>query len=77
MHLVVSYIKDFKEDKLKIEGGIVLDNLFEDRVKDESLVNWPNESGIVPTKLLSLSQNASRGDRFPKESGILPIRLLS
>ena len=31
--------KIFKEDKLKIEGGIVPDNLFEDEVKDESLVN--------------------------------------
>ena len=31
--------KIFKEDKLKIEGGTVPNNLFEDKVKDESLVN--------------------------------------
>ena len=41
-----------KEDKLKIEGGIVPDNLFETTEKSVSFVNWPKEVGILPPKLL-------------------------
>ena len=40
------------EDILKIEGGIVPDNLFTPTRKRKSLVNWPKESGIIPPKLL-------------------------
>ena len=63
------------KDRLKIEGGIVPDNLFEPTRKYESLVNWPKESGIIPPKLFSATPNSSRNERFPKKGGILPVRL--
>ena len=42
----------FNEDKLKIEGGIVPDNLFTPTEKNVSFVNWPKEVGILPPKLI-------------------------
>ena len=62
-------------DRLKIEGGIVPDNLFTPTRKRKSLVNWPKESEIIPPKLFSDTINHFRNERFPKEGGILPIRL--
>ena len=44
--------KAINEDKLRIEGGIVPNNLFEAVRKNLSLVNRPKESGIIPPKLL-------------------------
>ena len=67
--------KFVNEDRLKIEGGIVPDNLFPPISKYKSLVNWPKELGIIPPKLSSITQNISRNERFPKKGGILPIRL--
>ena len=64
------------EERLKIEGGIVPDNLFELTLKILSLVKWPNDSGILPPKLLKGAEITSRDDRFPKEFGKLPVRLL-
>ena len=63
------------EDRLKIEGGIVPDNLFSSTRKFKSLVNWPKESGIIPPKLFSDTINTSRNERFPKKGGILRVRL--
>ena len=42
----------FNEDKVKIEGGIVPDSLFETTEKIVSFVNWTKEVGILPPKLL-------------------------
>ena len=64
-----------KEDKLKIERGIVLDNLFETTEKSVSFVNWPKEVGILPPKLLKATENTSREDKLPKEGRILPVKL--
>ena len=63
------------EDKLKIKGGILPDNLFEPTPKNVSFVNWPKEVGILPPKLLEPVENTFREDKLPKKGGILPIRL--
>ena len=65
----------FNEDRLKTEGGIVLDNLFPATIKFKSLVNWPKESKIISPKFFSDTINHSRNERFPKEGGILPVKL--
>ena len=44
--------KAINEDRLRIEGGIVPNNLFEAVRKNLSLVNRPKELGIIPPKLL-------------------------
>ena len=67
----------FNEDKLKIEGGILPDNLFEPTPKNVSFVNWPKEVGTLPPKLLQAIPNTSREDKFPIEGGILPIKLFT
>ena len=67
----------FNEDKLKIKGGILPDNLFEPTPKNVSFVNQPKEVGILPPKLLEYVPNCCREDKFPKESGILPVKLFT
>jgi hypothetical protein len=57
------------EDRLKIEGGIVPDNLFPPTRKYESLVNWPKESGIIPPKLFSATQTLLETRGFQKKVG--------
>ena len=63
------------QDKLKIEGGILPDNLFTPTPKNVSFVNWPKEVGILPPKLLKATENTSREDKLPKEGRILPVKL--
>ena len=62
------------EDKLKIEGGILPDNLFKPTPKNVSFINWPKEVGILQPKLLKAAANTSREDKLPNEGGIVPFK---